>query len=67
MRTWTIAGTCPRWSEEDSPGQSIATLPRVGHIYCVHGEEPQSSSLAAHLRSQGFTADVPERGQQIEV
>lgn len=45
----------------------VRTLPRVGRIYCVHGEEHQSSSLALLLRSQGFSADVPERGQQIDV
>ena len=54
-------------ADRDELSAWVQNLPRVGHIYCVHGEEPQSSSLAAHLRSQGFTADVPERGQQIDV
>ncbi|HET6781786.1 MAG TPA: MBL fold metallo-hydrolase [bacterium] len=54
-------------ADRDELSAWVRKLPRAGHIYCVHGEEPQSSSLAAHLRSQGFTADVPERGQQIEV
>jgi len=45
----------------------IRKLPSVGRIYCVHGEATQSSSLATHLRTLGFTAEVPERGQQIEV
>lgn len=54
-------------ADRDELSAWVRKLPRVGQIYCVHGEEPQSSSLAAHLRSLGFTADVPERGQQIEV
>jgi len=54
-------------ADRDELSAWVRKLPRAGHIYCVHGEEPQSSGLAAHLRSQGFTADVPERGQQIEV
>lgn len=54
-------------ADRDELSAWVQKLPRVGHVYCVHGEEPQSSSLAAHLRSQGFTADVPERGQQIDV
>jgi metallo-beta-lactamase family protein len=45
----------------------VRKLPSVGRIYCVHGEATQSSSLATHLRTLGFTAEVPERGQQIEV
>jgi metallo-beta-lactamase family protein len=41
-------------------------LPRVGRIYCVHGEEADSLALAASLRARGYAADVPVRGQQIE-
>ncbi|MGQ0694313.1 MAG: MBL fold metallo-hydrolase RNA specificity domain-containing protein, partial [Nitrospiraceae bacterium] len=45
----------------------VRKIPRVNRIYCVHGEEKQSSSLAAHLRENGFSAEVPSAGQQIEV
>jgi metallo-beta-lactamase family protein len=44
----------------------VARLPRVGRIYCVHGEEPGSLALAAALRSRGYAADVPARGQQVD-
>jgi metallo-beta-lactamase family protein len=45
----------------------VARVPRVGRIYCVHGEEAGSLALAASLRARGYAADVPVRGQQVEV
>jgi metallo-beta-lactamase family protein len=45
----------------------VQRLPRVGRIYCVHGEEAQSTALAGHLAARGFAAAVPARGQSIEV
>jgi metallo-beta-lactamase family protein len=42
-------------------------LPRVGRIYCVHGEETQATALAGRLSAAGFTAEVPTRGQPIGV
>jgi metallo-beta-lactamase family protein len=45
----------------------VARLPRAGRIYCVHGEEPGSLALAAALRARGYAADVPVRGQQVDV
>ena len=45
----------------------VARLPRVGRIYCVHGEEADSLALAAALRAHGHAADVPVRGQSIDV
>ncbi|HLW46170.1 MAG TPA: MBL fold metallo-hydrolase [bacterium] len=44
----------------------VARLPRVGRIYCVHGEEPGSLALAAALRARGYAADMPTRGQQVD-
>ncbi len=45
----------------------IRKIPRVGHIYCVHGEEAQSQALAQRLGGAGYAADVPARGQTMEV
>lgn len=45
----------------------IQKIPRVGHIYCVHGEEQQSLAMAQRLTAAGYAADVPARGQTIEV
>ncbi len=45
----------------------VQRLPRVGRIYCVHGEEAQSAALAGHLASRGFAAEVPTRGQPIAI
>ena len=45
----------------------LGTIPRVGRIYCVHGEEAQSRALAQRMAAAGYTADVPAYGQQIEV
>jgi metallo-beta-lactamase family protein len=45
----------------------VARLPRVGRIYCVHGEESGALALAAALRARGYAADVPVRGQQVDV
>ena len=42
-------------------------LPRVGRIYCVHGEETQATALAGRLVAAGFAAEVPTRGQPIDV
>lgn len=44
----------------------VARLPRVGRIYCVHGEEAESLALAAALRTEGHAAVVPVRGQRVE-
>jgi len=45
----------------------IRAIPRVGHVYCVHGEEGQSLALAQRLAAAGYAADVPTRGQIIDV
>ncbi len=45
----------------------LRKIPRVGHVYCVHGEEAQSLALARQLTAAGYAADVPTYGQQIEV
>ena len=45
----------------------LAKIPRVGHIYCVHGEEAQSLALAQRLAAAGYATDVPAYGQQIDV
>jgi metallo-beta-lactamase family protein len=45
----------------------IQKIPRVGHVYCVHGEEGQSLSLAQRLAAAGYAADVPTRGQTVDV
>lgn len=45
----------------------LSKIPRVGHIYCVHGEEAQSLALAQRLTATGYTTDVPTYGQQIDV
>jgi metallo-beta-lactamase family protein len=45
----------------------LRKIPRVGHIYCVHGEEAQARALAQRLAAAGYAADVPTHGQQIEV
>lgn len=44
----------------------VRKVPKIGRIYCVHGEEDQSLALARNLAAAGYTADVPTRGQQIE-
>jgi metallo-beta-lactamase family protein len=45
----------------------VRRLPRVGRIYCVHGEEAQATALASRLSAAGFTAEVPTRGQPIDL
>jgi len=45
----------------------VQRLPRVGRIYCVHGEEAQSAALAGHLAARGFAAEIATRGQAIAV
>jgi metallo-beta-lactamase family protein len=45
----------------------IQKIPRVGHVYCVHGEEGQSLALAQRLAGAGYAADVPTRGQTVDV
>jgi metallo-beta-lactamase family protein len=45
----------------------VARLPRAGPIYCVHGEEPGALAFAAALRARGYSAEVPVRGQQVDV
>lgn len=42
-------------------------IPRVGKIYCVHGEERQSLALAGRLAALGFAAEVPQRGQEVTI
>jgi len=45
----------------------VRKIPRVGHVYCVHGEEAQSLALAQRLAAAGYAVDVPTRGQTVEV
>lgn len=45
----------------------IRRIPRVGRIYCVHGEEGQAQALTGRLAELGLRAVVPERGEQVEV
>jgi metallo-beta-lactamase family protein len=45
----------------------VDRLPAVGPIYCVHGGEADAEALAAALRAQHHTAEVPTRGQQVEI
>jgi len=45
----------------------VQKIPRVGHIYCVHGEEGQALAMAQRLAAAGYAADVPTHGQTIEV
>ena len=45
----------------------LARLPRVGQIYLVHGEEAGALALAESLRSRGYPAGVPARGQQVDL
>jgi len=45
----------------------VRRIPKVGRIFLVHGEEAQAISLAGCLRSQGFDAAVPDRGQRVTV
>jgi metallo-beta-lactamase family protein len=45
----------------------VARLPRVGRIYCVHGEEAGAAALASSLQANGYAAEVPVRGQQVDV
>ncbi len=45
----------------------VQRLPKVGHIFLVHGEEQQSLALASQLIARGLAADVPERTQQVTV
>jgi len=45
----------------------VQAMPRVGRIFCVHGEERQSLALAGALAARGFAAEVPTRGQQVTV
>lgn len=45
----------------------VAKVPRVGRIYCVHGDEAGAVALAASLRARGYAADVPQRGQQVDL
>ncbi len=45
----------------------VRKIPRVGHAYCVHGEEAQALALAGRLTAAGYAADVPTPGQIIEV
>ena len=44
----------------------VRKIPKVGRIYCVHGEENQSLALARQLAEIGFAAEVPTRGQTIQ-
>lgn len=45
----------------------VQRLQKPGRIFCVHGEEGQSLALAGYLAERGFAAEVPQRGQQVEV
>ena len=45
----------------------VRRVPRVGRIYCVHGEEMQATALATRLSAAGFTAEGPTLGQPIDV
>ena len=45
----------------------VAKVPRVGRIYCVHGDEAAALALAASLRVRGYAADVPQRSQQVDL
>ncbi len=45
----------------------IQKIPRVGHVYCVHGEEAGSLALAQRLAAAGYAADVPTPGQTVVV
>ncbi len=45
----------------------VQKIPRVGHVYCVHGEEGQSLALAQRLTAAGYAADVPTHGQTVDV
>jgi Cft2 family RNA processing exonuclease len=45
----------------------LQKISRVGHVYCVHGEEAQSVALVQRLAAAGYAAVVPIRGQTVEV
>ncbi len=45
----------------------IQKIPRVGRVYCVHGEEAQSLALARRLTAAGYAAGVPTPGQTVEM
>lgn len=45
----------------------VRRLPRVGRIYCVHGEETQATAMAGRLSAAGFAAEVPTPGQALDV
>jgi metallo-beta-lactamase family protein len=62
--------TLPAFSGHADRSEILAWLqkiPRVGHVYCVHGEETQSRALAQRLAATGYAADVPTYGQQVDV
>jgi metallo-beta-lactamase family protein len=60
----------PAWSAHAGRSELLAwvrKVPKVGRVYCVHGEEGPSLALAHQLAATGYAADVPARGQTIEV
>ncbi len=45
----------------------VQRLPKVGHIFLVHGEESQSTALAGQLSAHGFPTEVANKAQQVTV
>jgi metallo-beta-lactamase family protein len=42
-------------------------VPKIGRVFCIHGEEPAATALAALLTSHGIPASVPVPGQSETV
>jgi metallo-beta-lactamase family protein len=42
-------------------------VPKIGRAFCVHGEEPAATALAASLAAHDIPAAVPSVGQVVDV